>query len=458
MIPGESMDGGDTTRSLDRSRVSVRGYGARLLVLDESTSSMINLPARAVLLVGRAPDADVRLSHNSVSRHHARIFVEDEGVRIADLESHNGVLINGERVQGARVLAPSDVVFIGEATLVLYAADGHHGERPPLDGAATELLVGDRTVLLADPAMARLYDLVRRLAASDLSVLVLGETGAGKENVASAVHCWSRRKGGPFVAINCAAIAESLVESELFGHEKAAFTGATAVKIGLLESAAGGTVFLDEVGELPSAVQAKLLRAIETRRILRVGGVKEREIDIRLVAATHRHLEREVEVGRFRKDLFFRLGVATVVLPPLRDRLGEVALLAQRFLAAACATQERAEMALSPATQAVLRRYPWPGNVRELPAQVEAAATATTPRPQVNGTATSTAPVEAPAAVDLRGDLERQLKAIERKRIIDALTECAGNQKCTAEKLGISLRTLVHRLDEHAIPRPRKRK
>jgi transcriptional regulator with PAS, ATPase and Fis domain len=178
------------------------------------------------------------------------------------------------------------------------------------------------------------------------------------------------------VAINCAAIAENLVESELFGHEKGAFTGALAAKPGLFETAAGGTVFLDEIGELPAAAQAKLLRALEARRVLRVGGVKEREIDIRIVAATHRDLEREVGQGRFRKDLFFRLGAATVILPPLRDRPREVAVLAERFLALACEAAGRASMTLSPATLALLGRHSWPGNVRELKNTMEYVAAA----------------------------------------------------------------------------------
>jgi two-component system response regulator AtoC len=240
----------------------------------------------------------------------------------------------------------------------------------------TEIRLGERVIVVADPAMGRLYQLIRRLAASELPVLISGETGAGKENAAFAVHFWSPRAERPFVAINCAAIAESLVESELFGHEKGAFTGALAAKPGLFETAAGGTVFLDEIGELPAAAQAKLLRALEARRILRVGAVKEREIDIRIVAATHRDLEQEVAQGRFRKDLFFRLGAATVILPPLRDRPREVAVLAERFLALACEAGGRAPMTLSPATLALLGRHSWPGNVRELKNTMEYVAAA----------------------------------------------------------------------------------
>src|SRR5439155_8250906 len=231
------------------------------------------------------------------------------------------------------------------------ASPGKLGER---SGAATRLELGERHVLLADPAMARVFALLERLASAELPVLVTGETGVGKENAAYAVHHWSKRSG-PFVAVNCAALGpESLVDSELFGHEKGAFTGAVAAKAGLFESAAGGTVFLDEVGELPVAIQAKLLRALETRKITRLGETKERPIELRLVAATNRALEDEVAAGRFRQDLYFRLSGATVILPPLRDRKCEIPVLARALLAEACARHGRAAMTITPGAMPVL--------------------------------------------------------------------------------------------------------
>ncbi|ADO68529.1 Sigma-54 dependent transcriptional regulator [Stigmatella aurantiaca DW4/3-1] len=351
-------------------RMDERAGQFRLLVVDGTTSSMVDLPPKGIVLIGRAAEADIRLTDRSASRRHARLFLDEGLVRVTDLESHNGVRVNGQAVSQVHTVQPGDVVSLGEVQLVLYSAADSAARSPSTEGTgpakALELVLGERVIVVADPAVQRLYELIRRLAASALPVLILGETGAGKENAAFALHHWSRRTGKPFVALNCATIAEPLAESELFGHEKGAFTGAAAPKPGLLETAAGGTVFLDEVGELPLAAQAKLLRALETQRILRVGSTKEREIDIRVVAATHRHLEKEVEAGRFRKDLFFRLGAASVVLPPLRDRPDEVSVLAWRFLTQACAASERPPLVLSQAFLDALSRYDWPGNVREL--------------------------------------------------------------------------------------------
>ncbi|MGH9887658.1 MAG: sigma-54 interaction domain-containing protein, partial [bacterium] len=236
--------------------------------------------------------------------------------------------------------------------------------------------VGDRQVIVADPTMIRLYELISRLAKSRLTVLICGETGTGKELAARAIHEWSSRCTKPLIAINCAAIAETLIESELFGHEKGAFTGAQCTKIGLLERAAGGTVFLDEVGELSAGAQAKLLRVLEHKVVTRIGDVQERAIDIRIVAATNRNLEAEIEAGRFRRDLYFRLSGGMIWVPPLRDRKREVAILAQRFLEDACERIPCAHKVLSDDAVRVLAMHDWPGNIRELHNMMEYAAAA----------------------------------------------------------------------------------
>ncbi|HEX5751990.1 MAG TPA: sigma 54-interacting transcriptional regulator [Archangium sp.] len=460
----------DQTWTQDKVRVSVRAGWFRLLVVDGATSSMVELPPKGLLLVGRAPEADLRLADRSVSRRHARIFLDEGQMRITDLESHNGVRVNGQPLTQVHTLQPGDVVNIGEVHLVVYTAAAST-PASPAEGApqVTELTLGERTVVVADPAMKRLYELIRRLAASELPVLILGETGAGKENAAFAVHHWSRRSGKPFVALNCATLGETLAESELFGHEKGAFTGAASAKEGLLETAAGGTVFLDEVGELPQGAQAKLLRALEARRILRVGGTRERDIDIRIVAATHRQLEREVEAGRFRRDLFFRLGGATVVLPPLRDRPSEVGVLARRFLDKACAATGREPLTLAPATLEVLERHGWPGNVRELkntleyvaatvdqslvepkhlPERILSALRSPEPGPE--------APAEAPspaAAPSRRGaSVSEEMRALERERMVEALRATGGVKVRAAELIGMPMRTFALKCKRYGLP------
>ena len=337
-------------------------------------------------------------------------------------------------------------------------------------GAAHNLVLADRAVIVADPAMVRLYELIRRLAASSLSVIVSGETGSGKENAAFAVHHYSARRDGPFVTLNCAALPEALIESELFGHERGAFTGAVAAKAGLFEAARGGTVFLDEIGELPLAAQAKLLRAVETRRVTRVGGLAEHEIDIRLVAATHRDLDAEVTAGRFRKDLLFRLGQATVVLPPLRDRPRELALLARTFLEQACRTAGRPPLHLSASALHKLARYGWPGNVRELKNVMEVAAATvvedtldpwhlperiTGPRSAAPTTAAaSTASTVSGAPPVAEGEpvftpLADDIRDLERRRMTEALIATRGNRTRAADLLKMPLRTFLLRIKQH---------
>lgn len=226
-------------------------------------------------------------------------------------------------------------------------------------------VLGERIALVAEPAMHELYRVIERLARTQLPVLILGESGVGKEQVAAAVHAWSSRGRAQLVALNCAALQESLIESELFGYERGAFSGAVAAKAGLLERASGGTLFLDEVNELSAAAQAKLLRVLEVRRVTRLGGVRERAVDLRVVAATNRSLRALVQAGRFRNDLFFRLSGATVEVPPLRQRRAEIAALARYFAK---------EARLDEAALRCVLAYAWPGNVRELRHAMEYAA------------------------------------------------------------------------------------
>jgi DNA-binding NtrC family response regulator len=331
---------------------------------------------------------------------------------------------------------------------------------------AVRHVIGERTIVVADPAMIRLFDLVRRLAASDLAVLVLGETGAGKENAAAALHFWSARESRPLVTLNCAAMPEALVESELFGHEKGAFSDARAAKPGLLERADGGTVFLDEVGELPLGVQAKLLRALEAKRITRLGDVRERAVDFRVVAATNRDLEAEVAAGRFRRDLSFRLGAAVVELPALRDRPREVSILARVFLAEACARAGRPPLELSEAALVRLGAYAFPGNVRELKNAMDyAAATAdgavVEPWSLPDRIAGRPDPPSAGASAPPSGPrrfrpVAEELRELERTRMVEALEETGGVQTHAAELIGMPIRTFAFKLKQYGISAKRR--
>jgi len=339
-------------------------------------------------------------------------------------------------------------------------------------------------VIVEDPRMRRVYGLANSAARGVISVLIVGETGVGKDVMANEIHRMSPRAKAPFVTLNCAALSESLLESELFGHEKGAFTGATDAKAGILETAPGGTVFLDEIGEMPAKLQAKLLRVIETREIQRVGSLKTRPIDVRFVAATNRDLEADIAEGRFRRDLFYRLNGITLHLPPLRERRPEILPLVRSFLARfAKEAGDRSPPDVSPDAARLLENYPWPGNVREVRNVVERAVllcegSEILPEhlPVESMAANSisfaaSAPVIAPAPAAAPAPLEAgrptapagfatggALSAAEeeKERILRVLAECAGSQTRAAKILGIARSTLIARLDEYGVPRPRK--
>ena len=322
------------------------------------------------------------------------------------------------------------------------------GER---GGDAAPAVLGRRTVIIHDRAMDEVRNTVDKVAGVVVPVLILGETGVGKDVVASMLHDLSPRHQRPFLRINCASLPESLLESELFGHERGAFTGATHAKAGLLEAANGGTVFLDEIGELALGMQAKLLTAIESREVTRIGALQPRLIDVRFVAATNRRLAMEVEAGRFRSDLFYRLHLVTVTVPPLRDRPADIAPLARHFLDQARIRFDLPTMSLSAATIAALQAWRWPGNVRELRNEMERAAlmsAAALIEPHHLSFLAVARPVAKPAPVE-RGDPD-----FERRSIQEALRECAGNQSRAAQVLRMSRRTLVRKIARLGLRRP----
>jgi len=323
------------------------------------------------------------------------------------------------------------------------------GELCSASATTASVKIGALRVVSVAPATVGVFKLAERLAATELPVLVSGETGVGKDLVAAALHAWSRRKDGPLVAINCAALPESLAESELFGYERGAFTGADAAKRGLFESAAGGVVFLDEVGELPLTVQAKLLRVLETRRALRIGGLKEIPLDVRIVSATNRSLQEEVTAGRFRGDLYYRLSAATIAVPALRERLEDVPLLARMFLEESCTQAGRALLQLSPEVNALLSNHDWPGNVRELKNLIDYVAATTkgdvverADLPQLFAQRTAPAAAPSAGAASFR-NIYDEIRALESARIAEALQAAGGVQTRAAELIGMPLRTFV---------------
>jgi two-component system, NtrC family, response regulator AtoC len=332
-------------------------------------------------------------------------------------------------------------------------------------------------------ALSKLIPTLERIASGTINVLILGETGVGKDVVAHAIHDLSPRASAPIVALNCCALSETLLESELFGHERGAFTGAVRAKMGHLEAAHGGTFFLDEIGEMSLGLQAKLLRVLEQKEVTRVGGLKPRSIDVRILAATNRDLQIEVDAGRFRRDLFFRLSAVSVNVPPLRDRLDEIEPLTRRFVACQSELSKRAPPDISPEVFSLFRTYPWPGNIRELrnvaeravllsageaitlqhlpvdkmapdlPSEREKPAPATQ-RPPPPESSAKVAENPSPSEALLEGFIPSNQK--ERERIIEALQMFHGNQTKAAEALGMSRRTLVSRMTEYELPRPRK--
>ncbi len=355
--------------------------------------------------------------------------------------------------------------------------------RYPDDGVAADQLAAhaweqlDRVAGQPPTAMDEVRALIAQSAVGEVSVLITGETGVGKELCAESIHRLSARAAKPFVKLNCSAIVESLIESELFGHERGAFTGATSSRPGLFEAGDGGTVFLDEIGELPLAIQSKLLRVLEERVVRRVGATTGKTLDVRFICATNRVLAEEVERGTFRRDLYYRINGVTISIPPLRERRPEIVGLAKAF--ARRVRGGASSVVLGPEVIAALEQHQWAGNIRELKNTIERAAllssggairpthlalesTSSSRSSRIDLTTTN--PVERISSPDFessRPTVDQQSLAtavaeLERQRILDTLNQCGGNQTRAARRLGISRNTLLNRLDSYGLPRPRK--
>ena len=311
-------------------------------------------PVGGRLTIGKAPDNDLVLSDDTVSRHHCELVRSPDGLHVRDLGSTNGTKIDGTRVREA-TLPPGGVLTIGEVE-VAFRPSTHRVEVLPSERHEFGKALGQSL------AMRTIFGVLERIAPTEATVLLEGETGTGKDLLARAVWQASPRANKPFIVVDCGAVTYSLLESELFGHERGAFTGAVATRQGAFELADGGTVFLDEIGELPLDVQPKLLRVLETREFRRVGGNRTLPTNVRILAATKRDLRREVQAGKFREDLYFRLAVVPVTVPPLRERREDIPALVHHMLSAAGGRGLR----VSPETLASLEAHDWPGNIREL--------------------------------------------------------------------------------------------
>jgi len=460
------------THRIERAAQAAQATGLSLLVVGDTAVTWHPLPASGSVVIGRGDDVDVRIQDAAISRAHARLDVGPP-LRIEDLGSANGVWVGRSRVEPghAVVITSGEPVELGTITIVVQQGGvraGQDGWVRAGPGPAVLVVPGtgraratprDQRIVAEDLATRRVLELVERVAPSTITVLLLGETGVGKEVVAEALHAASGRSGR-FVKLNCAAISPALLEGELFGHERGAFTGADRARPGLVETADHGTLLLDEVGELPLELQAKLLRVLEEREVLRVGGREARRVDVRFVAATHRDLREAAERGTFRRDLYYRLNGVAIEVPALRARPADVMPLAMRFLAPT-------GKVLSERTLSILLAYAWPGNVRELRNAVERAALLAGPSPLVEPEHLppeildyvahgSLPPSDSPPRPEDPGAPADPESLSERDRILWALEECAGNQTRAAKLLGISRRTLVTRLGEHGIRRPRK--
>jgi DNA-binding NtrC family response regulator len=384
------------------------------------------------MLLGTSPSCEIRLADPVVSRRHLAFEPAGNRFRLKDLGSTNGSFLDGVSFVEAFARG-GETLRCGRTALSLEVDD-------VAIGAAAEIPLARSfgRMIGGSLAMRRLYPLCRRLAGSDVPVIIEGETGTGKEELAEALHEEGPRSSGPFVVFDCTAVSPQLIEAELFGHERGAFTGAVASRAGYFEQASGGTLLIDEIGDMDLPLQAKLLRVIDRGALRRVGGDKTIQVDVRVLCATRRDLDREIAAGRFRDDLFHRLAVARVELPPLRSRTGDVSLLAAHF-----ATSMRASEALTPAVLARFEAYDWPGNVRELRNAVarvvalgDEASAPVSARGKNPGTLEELCTSKLPFAVARR----RVIEEFERRYVQSVLAEHDGNVAEAARASGIALR------------------
>jgi len=395
------------------------------------------------IAVGASPDNELSLRDSTVSRYHAELHATPAGIAVRDLGSLNGTFVGAVRVDAATV-PPGTKLRLGATVLAVEEAGG----------AARSLEQPSTTIPGLVAQSAAMHDVVRaieRLAPRDVSVLLSGETGAGKEIIARAIHELSARRTAPFVVVDCGSMASTLVSSELFGHERGSFTSAERRRIGAFERAHGGTLFLDEIGELPLDVQPALLGALERRRFRRVGGEEEIEVDVRILAATHRDLRHGANSGTFRPDLYFRLAVARLVVPPLRERQEDIPLLIERFVEEL--TGAEGAQPFDPIAIEQMKSHPWSGNVRELRNVVESALAMGEVVLDAGG---GPIPVRSDrradeAFVPYRDARTRVLTSFERNYLGSLIEACGGNASEAARRAHMDRPYLLTLLKRHGL-------
>jgi DNA-binding NtrC family response regulator len=443
--PVPSQAKGGETESLPRAREHRFGR-ARLRVIEGPDRGLEHVSDAREFSVGTAAGNDLLLTDHKVSRHHCTFVVTDDGYLLRDLGSTNGTLLGGFRIETA-YLKPGATVRVGETSLCFEPLADEVRE-PLSDAERYGRLLGQST------AMRRIFAVLPKLAASESTVLLEGETGTGKGLIAEAIHQQSARANGPFVVLDCSAIPPTLIEAEIFGHTRGAFTGAHAARPGVFEAAACGTLFLDEIGELPLDMQPKLLRALEDRAVRRIGSTETVRVDVRMIAATNRDLRHEVNRGRFRSDLFYRLNVVRIRIPALRERRDDIPLLVAHFyeqLATLGDPHPPAELLGS------LVQQDWPGNVRELRSAVERAVLMDDPelwRELATGATTTPPPADMEGfdpSTSFRVAKERATSRWERAYIEALVRSTGGNVSAAARAARMDRNYLRELLRKHGI-------
>ena len=437
------MSEGEVTRTQMGAGIErLRTHEYTLEVVDGPDKGKTLRTRARVVRIGTSPENEFEVNDGTTSRFHARIEADIFGHRLTDNDSKNGTFVGDLRSRDV-YLNPGALLRIGGNTMRY---------QPGSEAVEIELSRATRfgRIIGQSAAMREIFAILERVALTDMTILVEGESGTGKELVAEAVHQHSKRKDGPLVVFDCSAVAPNLIESELFGHVKGAFTGAVVSRAGAFERAQGGTLFLDEVGELPPALQATLLRVLEDRRVRPVGSEREMPVDVRIVAATNRPLSNDVASGRFRADLYYRLQVVEIRLPALRAHKEDIPDLVAHFIDTLAPRLGVPPIEVTPDEMGYLQQYDWPGNVRELRNLIErslivgalnvSALYQSLPRPSP----TAVAPPSAGGPTDLH--------AMEKQHILAVLESVQGDKTQAAVLLGISRRTLERRVAEWAAP------